>query len=144
VDLSQRELTSFLLGEELLAAAAGVPSPRRGNADPMAPEEAVEPAGSGFRAVWAGGSAPVRDGAALAAAAEFRAGTAILHDPEGMPAKGVPFRFASRSPALQRGCAPLGADNHAVLRGVGLTAEEIAALEKAGVLANAPRRGPIA
>lgn len=144
VDLSQRELTSFLLGEELLAAAAGVPSPRRGNADPTAPEEAVENAGSGHRAVWTGGSAPVRDGAALAAAAEFQAGTAIMHAPEGTPAKGIPFRFASRPPALQRGCAPLGADNDAVLRGVGLTAEEIAALQQAGVLATAPRRGPLA
>ncbi len=143
LDLSQRELTSFLLGEELLAAAAGVPSARLGNAAVTDATEDVLPAGGGFRAVWAGGEAMVRDGAALAAAAEFRAGTAILADPEGRPAKGIPFRFASRPPALARGCAPLGADNRAVLLAAGVTEEEIAGLEAAGVLATAPRRGPL-
>lgn len=144
IDFSQRELTSFLLGEELLAAAAGVPSPRHGNTDPAAPGEDVVPDGAGFRAVWQAGSAPVRNGAALAAAPEFRAGTAILSDATGTPAKGVPFRFASRPPGLDRGCAPLGADNREVLAQAGLTENEIAALEGAGVLATAPRRGPLA
>lgn len=143
LDLSQRELTSFLLGEELLAAAAGVPSPRRGNADAAEPSEDVVGTPGAWRAVWPGGEAPVRDGAALVAAAEFRAGTAVLRDPEGRPAKGVPFRFASRPPALARGCAALGADNRPVLAAAGLTAEEIASLEAAGVLATAPRRGPL-
>jgi crotonobetainyl-CoA:carnitine CoA-transferase CaiB-like acyl-CoA transferase len=143
IDFSQRELTSFLLGEELIAAAAGAPSPRRGNADIVEPGEEVVPDAAGFRAVWQGGSAPVRDGAALAAAPDFRAGTAILNDPEGRPAKGTPFRFASNPPALERGCAPLGADNRAVLGAAGLSEEEIAALERDGVLAEAPRRGPL-
>ena len=35
LDLSQRELTSFLIGEELIAAAAGVPSP--GTVTPIPP-----------------------------------------------------------------------------------------------------------
>jgi len=143
LDLSQRELTSFLMGEELLAAAAGVPSARRGNADAAEASEDVVGTPGTYRAVWPGGEAPVRDGTALAAAADFQAGTAILHDPEGRPAKGIPFRFASRPPALEQGCAPLGADNHAVLRSAGLGETEIAELEGAGVLATAPRRGPL-
>lgn len=143
IDFSQRELTSFLLGEELLAATAGVTSLRRGNSDVVAVDEDVVLDGDGFRAVWNGGSAPVRDGAALAAAPEFRTGTAILTDPEGRPAKGIPFRFASRPPALERGCAPLGADNRAVLLEAGLDRDEIAELERVGVLAAAPRRDPL-
>jgi crotonobetainyl-CoA:carnitine CoA-transferase CaiB-like acyl-CoA transferase len=143
IDLSQRELTSFLLGEELLAAAAGVPSARLGNADVSDAAEDVVAGPDGFRARWAGGEAPVRDGPTLAAAPEFKAGSAILTDPEGRPAKGTPWRFASRPPALERGCTPLGADNRAVLEAAGLAAEEIAALERAGVLATAPRRGPL-
>jgi benzylsuccinate CoA-transferase BbsF subunit len=143
LDLSQRELTSFLLGEELIAAAAGMPSPRRGNADVCDTTEDVVREGGGFRAVWSGGSAPVRDGAALAAAPEFRAGTAILADPQGQPAKGTPFRFVSRPPALARGHAPLGADNRAVLTEAGLQAAEIEELERAGVLSTTPRRAPL-
>ncbi len=139
LDLSQRELTSFLLGEELLAAAAGAPSPRRGNADPLAPADRVVPAGEGWRAEWAGGSAPVRDGYALAEAPEFRAGTAVLRAPDGKPAKGIPFRFTCRPLAVTDSCHALGADNRAVLAAHGFAATEIAALEAAGVLATEPR-----
>lgn len=119
LDLSQRELTAFLLGETLVAAAAGVPEP---------PRPAPEPE-------W-------RDGAALAASDEFRAGTAILHDPAGRPAKGVPWRFDGAAHALTAGCADLGADNRAVLGEAGLAPDELDALEAAGVLATAPRRKP--
>ena len=139
LDLSQRELTSFLLGEELLAAAAGAPSPRRGNADPADPAERVVAEGEGWRAEWSGGSAPVRDGADLAAASEFQGGTAVLHAPDGCPAKGIPFRFADRPLAVRGVCRPLGADNRAVLLEAGFAEAEIAALEAAGTLATAPR-----
>jgi crotonobetainyl-CoA:carnitine CoA-transferase CaiB-like acyl-CoA transferase len=142
LDLSQRELTSFLLGEELVAAAAGAPSPRRGNADPAEPAERVVPDGAGgWRAEWPGGAAPVRDGAALAAAPEFLRGTAVLHGPDGTPAKGIPFRFARRRLAVREACHPLGADNRVVLAEAGFAPEAIAALEEAGVLATSPRRG---
>lgn len=117
LDLSQRELTAFLLGEALIAAAAGVPE---------APRPAPEPE-------W-------RDGAALAASAEFATGTAILRDPAGRPAKGVPWRFDGAAHALTAGCAGLGDDNRAVLGGAGLAHEELDALEQAGILATAPRR----
>jgi crotonobetainyl-CoA:carnitine CoA-transferase CaiB-like acyl-CoA transferase len=142
IDLSQRELTSFLLGEELIAAAAGVPTPRQGNADPAAPGEEVIAEGEGWRAVWDGGSAPVRDGIALAAAPELAAGTAILHAPDGQPAKGTPFRFAHRPAGIARGASGLGADNRAVLEDAGFAAAEIDELEASGIAATRPRRGP--
>ncbi len=140
LDLSQRELTSFLIGEELVAAAAGAPSPPRGNADPTEPAARVIADSVGERVEWPGGSAPVRDGAALIAAAEFANGTAIMRGPDGSPAKGIPFRFATRLLAIRDKCHDLGADNRAVLAAAGLTDEEIAALEDAGVVATAPRR----
>lgn len=144
LDLSQRELTTFLLGEELVAAAAGNPSPRLGNADPLEPADRVVADGAGWRAEWPGGSAPVRDGKALAAAEDFAKGTAVLRSPDGKPAKGIPFRLSSRPLAIRGNCHTLGQDNHAVLAEAGLTPEEITALEEAGVLATAPRRGVVA
>ena len=142
LDLSQRELTSFLLGEELIAAAAGAPSPRRGNMDPAEPEARLLPDDNGgWRVEWPGGGAPVRDGAALAAAEDFARGTAVLRSPDGTPAKGIPFRFAKRPLSVTDTCHGLGADSRAVMAEAGFTAEEIAALETAGVLATAPRRG---
>lgn len=135
IDLSQRELTSFLLGEEFIAAAEGTPSQRQG----FGPGCAVE----GDTAFWpGGGSAPVRDARGLAEAAEFQSGTAVLRSPDGTPAKGIPFRFATRPLAVHDNCHSLGADNHAVMTEAGLAPAEIAALEAAGVLATHPRRGP--
>lgn len=148
LDLSQRELTAFLLGEELLAAAAGSPSPRRGNHDPAEPEERLEPDGQGgWNVVWPQGGSihrwRVRDGADLAASADFARGTAVLRCPDGSPAKGIPFRFARNALAVEGGCYPLGADNRAVLLGIGLTEAEIAALEREAVLDIRPRRGAV-
>lgn len=133
LDLSQRELTSFLLGEALMAAAAGEP-PRRGHP----PGEGV----AGDLAFWPGGTAAVRDAASLAAAPEFQAGTAVLRAPDGTPAKGIPFRFATRPLGVHDTCHALGADNAAVLAEAGLPPGEIAALEAAGILATRPRSGP--
>lgn len=145
LDLSQRELTAFLLGEELLAAAAGAPSPRRGNTDPAEPGERLENDGKGGWEVMHGHGGPasrlrVRDGADLAAAPDFARGTAVLRCPDGSPAKGIPFRFAQQRLAVEDGCHPLGADNRAVLREIGLTEDEVTALEQDGVLATRPRR----
>jgi len=142
LDLSQREMTTFLLGEELLAAAAGAPSPRLGNADPTEPAERVIRAGEGWRAEWPGGAAPVREGASLTSADEFKRGTAVLWTPDGKPAKGILFRLASRQLTVREACHPLGADNRAVLAEAGLAEPEIAALEAAGVLSYSPRRLP--
>ncbi len=142
LDLSQRELTSFLLGEELIAAAAGAPSPRRGNASADDASERVVADGAGWRAEWHGGGAPVRDGVALAASVEFATGTAVLASPDGRPAKGIPYRFCRHPLAVRDGCHDLGADNHTVLREAGIADAEIAALEAAGLLAARPRHGP--
>jgi benzylsuccinate CoA-transferase BbsF subunit len=142
LDLSQRELTTFLLGEELIAAAAGTPTPRQGNADPASDGEAVVPDGDGWRARWHGGEAPVRDGIALSTAPDFVSGTAILRTPAGEPAKGTPLSFGTWPASIERGPSPLGADNAAVLAEAGLAPAEIEALEEAGVLATRPRRGP--
>jgi crotonobetainyl-CoA:carnitine CoA-transferase CaiB-like acyl-CoA transferase len=141
LDLSQRELTSFLLGEELIAAAAGAPSPRRGNADPAEPGEGLVPEGAGWRVEGPAGGQPVRDGVALAAAEDFARGTAVLRSPDGTPAKGIPFRLANRPLAVRDICHDLGADNRAVLAAAGFAPGEITALESAGVLATAPRGG---
>ncbi len=139
LDLSQRELTSFLLGEELIAAAAGAPSPRQNNTDPAEPGERLLAEGDGWRVEWPGGTAAVRDGASLCAADEFVRGTAVLRTPDGSPAKGIPFRLATRPLAVEDVCHNLGADNHAVLTKAGFSDGEIKALEEAGAIATAPR-----
>ncbi len=135
LDLSQRELTSFLMGEELIAVAEGTPSPRHG----------FGPDGEHLRdntAHWPGGSAPVRDGAALSESPEFQNGTAVLRAPDGSAAKGIPFRFATRELAVRDACHRLGADNRAVLLDAGFPPADITALQEAGVLADRPRKGP--
>ncbi|MCZ8280087.1 MAG: CoA transferase [Acetobacteraceae bacterium] len=142
LDLSQRELTSFLLGEELLAAAAGAPSARLGNGSRDDAAEAVIRADEGWQVVWSTGTAPVRDGIALVESEKFRSGTAVLQDPDGIPAKGIPFSFGTWPASIRRGGAKLGENNIAVLREAGLSMEEIHELREAGILAEAPRRGP--
>lgn len=140
LDLSQRELTSFLLGEEVIAAMQGVPSVRRGNNDPMQPDVGLVREATGWAVTGAGGTVPVRDAAALVASPEFAAGTGMASTPDGWPAKGIPFRFANRPLAIRDGCHDLGADNAAVLAEAGFTPGEVAALVEAEVLATAPRR----
>jgi crotonobetainyl-CoA:carnitine CoA-transferase CaiB-like acyl-CoA transferase len=139
LDLSQRELTSFLLGEALLSAASGAPQDRLGNTDPADPQEAVVETDTGWEARWSGGSAPVLDGAGVVTSARFRAGGAMMTSRDGRLAKGVPFRFGEASLPVPGPCRPLGADNRAVLRKIGLDEELIGQLEDEGVLAQAPR-----
>ena len=140
LDLAQRELTSFLLGEELIAAGHGVASVRQGNADPMLPSEHVVQDASGWRVTGGAVDSPVRDAAAVVAAPEFAAGSAVLRSPNGMPAKGIPFRFTRRPLGVGDNCHALGADNAAVLARAGYGGAEIAALAASGVIATAPRR----
>jgi crotonobetainyl-CoA:carnitine CoA-transferase CaiB-like acyl-CoA transferase len=140
LDLSQRELTSFLLGEELIAAAAGVPSPRRGNDDPNEPSEKLEADGSGWRVVFHGGSVPVRGAADLIAAPEFAQSSAILQTSiDGHPAKGIPFKFAQKPLSVGEPCHRLGADNRSVLQEAGFSEAEITELEQEGVVTDRPR-----
>jgi crotonobetainyl-CoA:carnitine CoA-transferase CaiB-like acyl-CoA transferase len=139
LDLAQRELTSFLLGEELIAAANGVPAARHGNTDPGGPAETLVQDGAAWHIQGPSGVTPVRDAAALVATAAFRQGTAVLRSPDGTPAKGIPFRFARRPLSVDDACHALGADNHAVLAEAGYGPAEIAALEAQGIVATGPR-----
>jgi hypothetical protein len=79
----------------------------------------------------------VRTGMALVEAAEFRNGTAVLHSPDGTPAKGIPFRLQNTPLGIHDSCHALGADNQAVLANRGC---DLAALVADGVLAVAPRQ----
>jgi crotonobetainyl-CoA:carnitine CoA-transferase CaiB-like acyl-CoA transferase len=139
LDLAQRELTSFLLGEELIAAAHGVPPQRHGNADPALPAEHLGQDNAAWQVQGAGPVTRVRDAAALVAASEFQNGTAVLRSPDGSPAKGIPFRFARAPLSVGDNCHDLGADNRAVLAEAGFEPAEVAALEAQGVIATAPR-----
>ncbi|WP_158816894.1 CaiB/BaiF CoA-transferase family protein [Methylocapsa sp. S129] len=140
LDLSQRELTTFLIGEEVLAAAAGAPTVRRGNHDPLHPQEKIVRDGADWLVVNGATRTPVRDAAALIEAPEFKNGTAIGVTLDGRPAKGIPFRFGKRRLAVRQGCRPLGADNAAVLAEIGYSERDIADLQASGVIATAPRR----
>lgn len=140
LDLSQRELTSFLLGEELLAAGAGAASERRGNHDPGEPDETLAFEAGAWTVRFPGGSAPVRDARTLVEAAEFNAGTSLLRSADGAVAKGTPFRLTCRPAPIPEACRPFAADNHAVLRAAGIADDVIDELERGVVIANAPTR----
>ena len=139
LDLAQRELTSFLLGEELIAAVHGVAPSRHGNVDPANPDETLVQDGAAWRIQGLVSTIPIRDAAALVASPEFQQGSAVLRSPDGTPAKGIPFRFARRPLSVDDDCHPLGADNQAVLAEAGFDPQGIAALEAAGILATGPR-----
>ena len=138
LDLSQRELTSFLLGEELIAAAAGSPSPRRGNHDPDVPTERVECVDGEWRVAGPDGTVPVRHIADVIAAPEFSRSTALLCGVDGKPTKGFPFRLGGCAMSVRDTSHGLGADNRAVLLEAGYKTAEIADFEAAGIIATAP------
>lgn len=139
LDLSQRELTSFLLGEALVEAATGAQCVRRGNDDLDAPGEHLVRCGAGWHVRGPSGTSPLRSGAAVDASPELRRGTALLRDGAGLVAKGVPFRMRSQPRPVLEPCRTLGADNRAALREAGLDDASIDALEQSRVLATAPR-----
>jgi crotonobetainyl-CoA:carnitine CoA-transferase CaiB-like acyl-CoA transferase len=68
--------------------------------------------------------------------------TVLTHPDAGIHKHpGLPIRL-SRTPGAQRRAAPcFGADNHAVLAEIGLTPDEIRALEASGALASVPLEG---
>jgi len=81
----------------------------------------------------------VAESAHLAARGFF---TVLTHPDAGThPHPGLPIKL-SATPGGQRRAAPcFGADNHAVLAEIGLSLEEIRALEQAGALATVPLEG---
>lgn len=140
LDLSQRELTTFLLGEEVAAAVAGAGSVRRGNHDPLHPHENLHEEQGRWFLEEDGRKTPIRDAIALVEAPEFKSGGAIGRTDDGRQAKGVPFRLGGEPLNARRPCPPLGADNTDVLLEAGYSATEIADLRSAGIIAISPRQ----
>lgn len=140
LDLSQRELTGFLLGEEMVAAAAGGPPTRRGNDDPLSPGEVVERRDDGWCVMTGPDRVLVRDAEALVGSPEFGRGTAVAHTSDGRAAKGLPFRIGGRPAEVGSPCRTLGADNQEVLAELGFLPHEISAMEESGAVATAPTR----
>jgi crotonobetainyl-CoA:carnitine CoA-transferase CaiB-like acyl-CoA transferase len=143
LDISQRELASFLIGEHIAAA-----SMKDDGATGTAPTHAttgasIIPAGNGRWAVrYADGStAPVRDAADLLSAT--RAGEvtcAYAGAPDGTRVKGMPFTLDGAPLAIARPAPDLGQHNAEVLREVlGLDAAEIARLSATGVIGTVPK-----
>lgn len=174
LDLSQRELTTFLLGETF---ATGKATARNGNGDPCVYLQVVEPAADkGWVAVtvadedearrldladeealrgWVRGrsaleavatltaqgvaAAIILDGPAICASGWFSRSHALTRDAEGHPVKGFPFQFRLPGMAVGRPTPTLGQDTASVLTNVlGLDQEEIAALDRDGVIGEAP------
>ena len=136
LDLSQRELTSFLMGEELIAAAAGVPSPRRGNADPADPAERCWPtAMAGARARAAARRCATARAGGLGRFPRRHRGAA---SPDGPRPRASPIASPPR-PLTVRAAPALGEDNRAVLSERPAGAEEIDRWSGTGCSPTRPR-----
>jgi crotonobetainyl-CoA:carnitine CoA-transferase CaiB-like acyl-CoA transferase len=186
LDISQRELTSFLIGEEILAAGSrpdeASSRTRAGNADAATlfqecvagsdgwlavtiPDEAAWervaaatgdgslperlaawtrrlPVNEAARILRGAGiaAARVRDGEAIAADDGDLRGAALARAPTGEPVKGFPFQRRDAPFEIVRPAPDLGAHTEAVLRELlGISAAELAELERTGVTARVPR-----
>lgn len=186
LDLSQRELTSFLCGEAIAAGVAGQASPRVGNSqEPHVAQECFRGADGSWVAVtvdaeslsklkqaigwtdgetpralmdrlaqWCGGHSVAEATRLLAAlgiaAAPVQNGQEVLNDegrswrfaldraPDGTLLKGFPFQLRQTPMAIHRHAPAIGADTDEILRSIcGLSAAEIAALKREGVIESA-------
>lgn len=168
LDIPQRELASFLIGERILAGDEA----RLGNGDDAgALQDCVRSAdgiwialraGSGTEAqlpepleAWAGvrtaqeviarlgergiRATPVADGNAMHAAVTAAPCTAFARDPGGDWAKGFAFQFRGHPLRVVRAAPALGEHTAEILRELlGLSDPEIAALETSGATAVLP------
>lgn len=170
LDISQRELTSFLLGEKFLSD--GRAPDREGNADLCVAHQAIARTADGTwiamtRTTGAqSGVAPddalaslsadraldylreqgfaasaVLDGQSILRAPWFSNSSAFSRTPDGQLMKGFPFQFRDTAMAVSGPTAKLGQDTAAILGELlGFGSDDIAKLEKDGVIGNAPSR----
>jgi crotonobetainyl-CoA:carnitine CoA-transferase CaiB-like acyl-CoA transferase len=173
LDISQRELTSFLLGEKFLSD--GTVPDREGNADFCVAHQAIARAADGAWIAMTAAAEPagaqdntasdaaisdmpaeralqrlhekgfaasaVLDGRAILQAPWFSRSSAFARTPDGQLAKGFPFQFRDTAMEISRPTAKLGQDTASVLGELlNLGADDLAALERDGVIGNAPSR----
>lgn len=173
LDFSQREVASFTVGEEILAASAGLASPdlRRGNSEAgIAQQDAYRCRDNRWLAVTLAAPDPsladfcaARDSAdALGtlrargiAAARCNDGADLLRDPalagvtlardeEGTLVKGLPYRLNGAGIAIERAAPALGQHTDEVLRTLlGFDDARLRELADAGVTSTVPTVGDV-
>jgi crotonobetainyl-CoA:carnitine CoA-transferase CaiB-like acyl-CoA transferase len=146
LDISQRELTSFLLGEKFLSDGS-VPD-REGNADACVAQQMIRRAADGaWIAVTDSENAGVAqsavlDGEAIRHAHWFSRSLAFAETSEGALVKGFPFQFRETPMRIARPAPRLGQDTAYVLGELlGLGTSDLATLIDAGVIGDKPSYG---
>ena len=172
LDFSQREVASFTLGEEILAASAD-PSHQlapRGNTEAGVPQQDAYRCKDGrwiavtstatpssppiapprtattpWRRCWRAASRPRR---ATTAADLLRtralAGVTLVRDEHGGLVKGLPYRLDGKGITIERAAPDLGQHTDAVLRELlGYGDAELLALKKSGVTSTTPTVGDV-
>jgi len=173
LDFSQREVASFTLGEEILAASADPAyrlAPRGNGAAGVAQQDAyrcndgkwiavtLAKADSGLGSFCAGkdstaavaellargiAAAPCNDGNDLLHDGQL-AGVTLVRDAQGGLVKGLPYRLDGKGIAIERAAPDLGQHTDAVLRELlGYGDAELSALKKSGVTSTTPTVGDV-
>ncbi len=138
LDISQRELASFLIGEHILAASApdgALPVTPSGQ-----PHFVRNGDGKWMLRVEGGHAVPVRNGHdLLAASVRGETRLAFAKAPDGSDAKGAPFTLDGMPFAIERRAPELGQHNVEVLRELlGFDDARIAALAAGGIIGRVP------